>query len=524
MKKGNKLLFVLISLTAITMTGCGSQDVPTRPITNVVDKYDHKYDDMDITAIDGKYSSITYKDYGYNSYYNTHFCPSTGNPKLLIVPVWFDDSENYIIQKENVRDDIRKAYLGTEEETGWESVSTYYYKDSFGNLNLTGVVTDWYECGFDSKYFYSDPTLSKTTSLVRSAVTWYKTNYDKNMKSFDSDGDGYLDGVILIYAAPDYQNISIDGDNLWAYTYWLMNSVPSVNNPTPCPFFWSSYDFLYSHGEDAYNRTGYSSFGSGDTSHCIVDSHCLIHEMGHVLGLQDYYDYSGAGAPSLSFSMQDHNVGAHDPFSRYSLGWVKAYHPLQTEKVTITPIEDGGQVVVLSNHGEKFGSPFDEYLVIELYTPTGLNEHDCEYAYRYYHAGPKQAGIRLWHIDSRLYSANTRSLTGLPSKGQVVAATSNTTSGERAVTLAGSAAYNQLKLLRSGYKQYDIYGDITVDGRNKTWFSSVDLFKTGDYFTMHNYRAQFPRRELINSGKELGWSIYFDEVTSESATITLIKE
>ena len=81
----------------------------------------------------------------YSGYMSTS--PSLGDSKILVIPVWFTDSDNFITNKENVRNDIETSFAGTSEETGWESVCSYYAKDSFGRLNLEATVSSWYECG-----------------------------------------------------------------------------------------------------------------------------------------------------------------------------------------------------------------------------------------------------------------------------------------------------------------------------------------------------------------------------------------
>ena len=48
-------------------------------------------------------------------------------------------------------------------------------------------------------------------------------------------------------------------------------------------------------------------------------------------------------------------------------------------------------------------SPFDEYLLIEFYTPTGLNEKDSLAKYAGVYPQMFQTnGIKIYHIDSRL--------------------------------------------------------------------------------------------------------------------------
>ena len=147
--------------------------------------------------------TLTYKDYVENNIYDIDSTPCQGNPKILVVPIWFTDSNLYIKanEKEQVRSDIEDAYFGSNTDTGWRSVKTYYEELSNNKIHLTGVVTDWYTCSESSRQYYNIKTgQAKTNQLVTTVVDWYREQSgDTTMTSFDSDHNGYLDGVMLIF-------------------------------------------------------------------------------------------------------------------------------------------------------------------------------------------------------------------------------------------------------------------------------------------------------------------------------------
>ena len=354
----NKKPLLVLSLVTLLLTSCGFG--PAEDDSNY-----YRISDLQLEETSqGIYkmpSRYTYKDYSNSNVYAICAAPTKGNAKLLVVPVWFTDSRQYIdVEKRDVvKQDIYNSYFGSEQTTGWESVSSYYKKDSFNNINLTGTVSDWYEINKSSTSYYSDND-GRTNALVKSASDWYFTNHPEEKRTdYDCDKDGYLDGVMLIYAAPDH--VSMDksaAGNLWAYCYWIQNKkVKDVNNPGANVYFWASYDFMYSKGTATELRVG-SPYGRGDQSHCLIDAHCYIHEMGHVFGAYDYYDYNKVSQPAAGFSMQDNNVGAHDPFTRFAYGWVKPYVPQKrSNTVTISTIESSGDLVLLAYEGYN-GSPF----------------------------------------------------------------------------------------------------------------------------------------------------------------------
>ena len=464
-----------------------------------------------------------YDDYMANTYYSSDNTPLTGNPKLLVIPIWFSDSDTFIElgSRSKVREDIEKAYFGSNEETGWRSVKTFYEEESKGEITYDGTVADWYEVSASyTTYGSSSSGQSKTNALVTTASDAYFTDHPSDSRlNYDSNEDGYLDGVILIYAAPDYDNLGNNSySNLWAYTYWLDDS-PSKLNPKPNVFFWASYDFMYSSGTDSLVKTGKTTYGRGDTRHLNVDAHCFIHEMGHVFGLPDYYDYKGEKNAAAGFSMQDMNVGGHDPYSVMAYGWAKPYIPTESTTITINTFQSSNEVILLANHD--VDSPFDEYMLIELYSPTGLNKFDSDYAYNdRYPRGPKEVGIRLWHVDARLTyvlsSSWSTTFTTDPNKGNVLHVMSNTTAKSSYFDGHGSP-------LGKSYAEYNLLQLIRKDNKTANNLTKDSLFGLGSSFSLYDYTSQFVRGSRMNDGSSLNWSFSVEAIDSTSASIKVVK-
>lgn len=465
--------------------------------------------------------NYTYEDYSSYGYYESDICPLEGSPKLLIIPIWFTDSSTFIStsKKESVRNDIQKTYLGTNSETGWRSVKTFYEEESFGKVSLTGTVSEWYEVGESFVTYAPDDTGgTKTETLATTAADWYFNNHkSESRKDYDTNGDGYLDGVMLIYGAPDYDAYGNDDyGNLWAYCYWTDNN-PSTSSPTTSVFFWASYDFMY--GSNATSRTGQSSYYSGDTSHCTLDAHTFTHEMGHVFGLDDYYDYANTHySPAGGFSMQDYNVGGHDPYSVMAYGWADPYIPTSSMSITVGDFQSTHDMIILANHS--VNSPFDEYLILEYFTPTGLNELDCKYQYSSSPKGPTTSGIRLWHVDARLTYKNgnkwSTSLVTNPTIGDTLHAFVNTYADSDYGSKLGSAYYdyNLIQLIRN---------DTSISHKTTTDIRNSDLFGLNTTFSMSTYKSQFVKLTNMNNGSALGWTFKVTALNSSSATIQLTK-
>jgi M6 family metalloprotease-like protein len=370
---------------------------------------------------------------------------------------------------------------------------------------------------------------------VETATNWYFSNHtSEKRKDYDCDGDGYLDGVMLIYAAPDYDTLNRDSyDNLWAYCFWIQDyTAKNTSNPGVNAYFWASYDFMYGQ-EVAYSRTG-KTYHAGDTSHCTIDAHTYIHEMGHMFGLEDYYDYSNNSyQPAGGFSMQDHNVGSHDPFSSFALGWGKAYVPVESTTIDLKPFATDGEMIILSPSWNTYNSPFDEYLILEYFTDTGLNEFDVHHKYmsqygKNYPTGSQDYGIRLWHVDARLlytttgeFSANKVTTNPIYPAGGVALMMSNTyydgtEYSEAYGSLLGRsyANYNVLQMIRNS---------TSATYKPKDMLSPSSLFKAGDTFSMSKYSKQFVNAGQLNSKKDLGFTFEINACNSTYASITITK-
>ena len=519
------------STSTNTSTTSDTSSDSTSSISDTSSSSSSSSSNLEVNTLEAKKASINYKNYTKYNASPISSAPCVGAAHILVIPVWFTDSGSYISNsgKNNVRSDIEKTYFGTNEDTGWRSVKSFYEEESHGALTYTGTVSEWYSCGQASSYYATSS--ARTASLVTTASNWYFSNHSDARTNYDKDGDGYLDSVMLIYGAPDYLTAENSNTNLWAYCYWIQNSsAQNASNPGANVFFWASYDFMYS-STKAYQRTGKSNYGGGDTSYCSLDTHTYIHEMGHVFGLEDYYDYSKTHNPAAGFSMQDNNVGGHDPFSSYALGWGKAYIPTETTTIYLKPFQDTGEMILLSPSPDSNNSPFAEYLLLEYYTATGLNKFDCDRQYNYpydYPQGPNTRGIRLWHVDARLvkydrYSGQYSLTSNPPSQSnEVKMAMSNTYDNgsidEEYLSPLGSSYYNYniLQLIRNNTSS-------NVNSFLNNNLKSGDLFKANDTFSMSTYKYQFVKNGKLNTNVDLGFTFTVNTIGTDSASITVTK-
>jgi len=356
--------------------------------------------------------------------------PSTGDVKLLVFVVDFVDAPLALSGVSLT--DIEHAFNGDSTNTAYESLASYYEKSSYGKLHLDADIftynaphtVQWYTNDFEEYYTESD--------LIFDMMTYYDAQIDYS--DYDANGDGDIDGVYVLYTAPvDYD--STVSDLWWAYQYFYEYSGEDYfDEKTPYFFCWSGTDFLLEAEEG-------------------IDAHTLIHETGHMLGLDDYYDYDETDAYNNDggvggADMMDYAVGDHSAISKLLLGWITPLVVTASMTVDLLPLVTSGQVVLLID--EWHDTIFDEYLLISYYSPTELNEFDNYYVFTI-------PGVLIQHVDARI-------TTGTPE----------------------NSAYPTLFDYNNSDTAHKFLAIVEADenGRivREAWCEDADLFQVGDVF------------------------------------------
>lgn len=419
------------------------------------------------------YDEETGETYGINK-----GLPSIGSPKVLVIPIAFTDCP----APSKMVSDLEKTFFGTSVETGWESLNSYYQKSSYGKLNIQGTVLEPFNTGHTVSYYNNLQTKYNQAledyynyktdvypdnvefSIIKEALAYYDAtiNYD----DYDTDKDGYIDSIYLVYTT-DY-NATDDTSLWWAFTTEYVTE-----------------DFEYYDGVEADYYTFFSYqfiFDKLQEKTVQYNAETIIHETGHLLGLTDYYDYDETVGPSGGIGggdMMDYNVGDHNAYSKLLLGWVT---PLvvsgKTTTIELESFEKSGDCVFIFNSWNQ--TFFDEYYVIDFYTPTGLNAFSKGYNGLF-----TTSGVRIYHVDATLNDpANCFSIFD-------VTKYNNTDSTHRLISLV----------------EADGRSDIDYNGSSE----DSDLFQAGDTLTNVNWYT----------GEKAKFSIHVVSIDETKATITI---
>lgn len=346
---------------------------------------------------------------------------SVGTFNYLVVPIEFSD---YAINQTQL-DKLNKAFNGTTTETGWQSVQSYYQTSSYGKLNMSFEVYDKFTAPNDSAYYenYSKSLTMDGQSfdqtgdalLLEQVMAWLEPRVD--LTKYDYDKDGVLDGIWLIYSAPvvygteDASSSSADDSIYWAYvtTYYKADNVTTTYDKLDLGYYlFAGFDFMDEYtGNDNdpyYDTTG--EYIDMTISGLKINASTYIHETGHMLGLDDYYDYDetkGSKSGLGGADMMDYTVGDQNAYSKTILGWVAPTVVTTTQTITIKDFATSGDcIMVLLDYD---GSYFSEYLLIDLYSAKGLNAAHANQAnsYLYYDFDTEKGaeyGVRIYHVSS----------------------------------------------------------------------------------------------------------------------------
>ncbi len=401
--------------------------------------------------------------------------PTEGTYNALVIPVQIG---NDVITAEDLAN-LEKAFNGTEADTGWESVRSYYQQSSYGKLNLTFDIASVYTTAHNSDYYES--TNLNGADLLIEVLDALDSSID--FSKYDVNNDGCIDAVYLIYSTPvDYVNDSL----YWAFVYWS-DSENEYDGVYPYTYLFAGIDFM----DENVN-------GKDDSEYVIpglkVNSATYIHETGHLLDLDDYYDYNpGTGSDDGlgGADMMDSTVGDHNAYSKLMLDWIEAKDVVtSTKTVTIGAFESTGDLIIIPLDFDN--SLYSEYLIIDLYTATGLNELHASNSSLYSGA---EYGVRIYHVSSWVTN---------PFNNDYGSFTDNN----------NSISTNPLiKLVQAdGGRAFESYDDL---GLSDSYALDDDLWQEGDVFS--TIQSGYTRHD----GKALSFDITIDSVSATGATITI---
>ena len=442
----------------------------------------------------------------YSSYFESHPYQNTkaiGTVKSLVIPLVWNDQKD--MKKDEILQSIKTSLGNVIEENG--NIITYDYENpskftlseymnisSYGKLQVNSFVTGWYE----SEYNYDDiRDFAPEDVYVESIVNWAINTYNLNIKDFDYDNNGVIDSIIILHTGENhkydsYVQASWAGAVRWTFHNQTIDEnydyIISANDPKFVNAITSSISFIYDE-EENYSVENATSL-------------TLIHEFAHNFGIVDYYSLNDENDVLGNYDMQTNNVGDWNAFSKYAVGWIEPTLINQDDfangnTITYTLeefVENGNVLLIPAKNYNYNGTPFDEYIMVELFAPKKLHEFDSvEYELN------ETVGVRIYHVNSSMrvvehleYNVGNHEYSGAKSNDY----------GSQIIELIQKGKVNEF--------QDNDYSNNRL--------SSEDFFYAGDSFDVSEY-DDFFYNGMMDSGDEFGYiinikSIYLDETTN----------
>ena len=325
-------------------------------------------------------------------------CPTVStnkNPAVLVIPVEFSDatasSKGYTVEK------IEKAFKGEAGETDYYSVHDYYYISSAGKLDLDITVYNaWFRPSKTSSYYlnatydYDGEEVAIGDQLIIDEFLASVAG-SMDLSVFDSDKNNIIDAIVLINTL----DVNDQSDFNWAYRYWNIYTDDEgyyyeYDGVSANDYLWASYQFMH----EGYDEEGNLAYENAS----LLNTYTYIHEFGHVLGADDYYDYAGVNDPMGGCDMMDGLLGDHSAFTKFNYGWITTSRLITCEQSVTLELEafvNSGDTVIIANDWDEELGLYQEYYIVAYYTNEGLNGGDAGFFSR--------DGIVVYHVNASLY-------------------------------------------------------------------------------------------------------------------------
>ena len=409
------------------------------------------------------------------------------------------------------------------------SAASYFRCNSNGKVELDFTVC-YLDSGMSSAELYqSEKNAGKNVGIhayyegiFQKAVS----EYGLNRKDLDKDGDGYVDCVVILSGEDPGKTVG-DGSEYYAFGGGSMGTM--VRDPDPEQPAMSQFIHMSAARLSESLRPGASGTGA----------RVLIHELGHAFGLMDYYDTVGDEDGSIidavgMFDMQSSDFGDWNPYSRFLLGWVEPWLIEEgTERLTLR-IDPDHPLLIPGSKGWN-GTPFDEYILIDVLAPIGADGYDwqelADSRLVSQNNSKMKGGVRVYHVDSRLHRTrtDTSSVSYSPAFSYEEIMDALETPYTR-LDYAFSNTNGYPPALEGESRFWHMLDWIPSDGTAKFRISTPlywaaitpacvkDLFGPGEEFSMARCADAFPEAPLLNNGGSFDYSVRVEVYDPETAT------
>lgn len=422
------------------------------------------------------------------------FPEALGQMNALVVPVvWADQTDmanedTLNLFRQNLGRVADKNGTVTDyTKAGEYSLSKYYDTASYGKMNITSFITDWY---------YSDDNFAEVWQEAPNEVysdeimDWVHATYpDMDWSKYDKDANGYIDSMIILNAGV------MESDELF------------INSFSGAVHYSHTYYGDFAGTPDAPRVNGYVNVGYGwFKDGCAT----LVHEYAHNLGIIDYYDVNYSGIDAVGkLDMQSSSCGDWNAYSKLAVGWmqptvVEGLASGESCEYTIGATAFTDDVIIIPAAGTRYDGPFGEYVMVDLLAMDGINKFATESF-----GLDNVTGVRISHVNASM----EKRVMNIESKTQL---------GTGAEYTIGTVHYpNNYVASRNGKYNVEVIqagGDNTfTDVANlRVNLSESDLFYAGDTFRASDY-GEFFVDGRMDDGSDFGYTVEIVSIGTDAS-------
>ena len=276
------------------------------------------------------------------------------------------------------------------------SVKTFYQEQSYGKINIESTVVPWVDTTFTELQASGSCSALCSTARLKAAISEVlriiDVNNMVNFDEFDTDGDGWIDGFTVITSSAAAEGGGIDDlgrvgeQRIWSHKWGLTQVFVPSRHPNVRVSRYSVNPAFY---------------GSNPNQEQIARIGVISHEIGHFLGLGDFYDTSGRSSGLHVYDTMSSSWGVmgtqllpnnFSPYNKQKLGVVKFKTPVEGRNV-IRPSNGVSDSEIYALSGEAFGYDPAETIYIDYWKKSG-------------YAADHPGGLLIYHSDERVTTGN----------------------------------------------------------------------------------------------------------------------
>jgi M6 family metalloprotease-like protein len=301
--------------------------------------------------------------------------PTTGTVKVLAVLIAFSDYSP-VTSAASIQEKLFGPENTYDSNYPYESLSAYYFRSSYHQLNIQGNVLGWYTTSY-ARSQVTENTAGRE-KLIKEVLNYYDQQ-GHDFTQYDNDNDGTIDYFLVFWTGPHGEWASF----WWGYQTSFSDSTYRLDGKRLRKYSWQWELYNYPSGQ--------------------FSPRTAIHETGHALGLPDYYDYDDSVGPKGGvggFDMMDSTSFDHNCFSKFMLDWITPAVFSAGSQVFNLRAAGSFPEAVMFFPGLSPGEIFKEYFMVQNRYAT-MNDS------RLSSINGGNVGLAVWHVNSTLNSSGT---------------------------------------------------------------------------------------------------------------------